>query len=193
MDERERRKLHHSRWAAKNRSNPKYFHICRFCKEWFFSFDLNAKYGSHRCRSRARKKRTETYWKRFHATWQRAFRKKRRTNPAMAGKHNAYLRTKFSTMRVAAIMAYGGPKCVCDHDGTPCGPKPMEWLALDHINGVKFGPSRRGTAFMQYLKRNNYPKGIRVLCHNCNCALGFYGHCPQSKTERQDVKQRKHG
>jgi hypothetical protein len=24
-----------------------------------------------------------------------------------------------------------------------------------------------------------------VLCHNCNSALGFHGHCPMSDTEFQ--------
>lgn len=24
-------------------------------------------------------------------------------------------------------------------------------------------------------------RSIRVLCHNCNCAHGFYGYCPHEK------------
>lgn len=29
-----------------------------------------------------------------------------------------------------------------------------------------------------WLRRNNYPNGFQVLCHNCNMAKGFYGKCP---------------
>jgi hypothetical protein len=32
-----------------------------------------------------------------------------------------------------------------------------------------------------WLKRNNYPTGFRVLCHNCNLAIGFYGYCPHHR------------
>jgi hypothetical protein len=28
------------------------------------------------------------------------------------------------------------------------------------------------------LARNGFPDGYRVLCHNCNMALGQYGYCP---------------
>ena len=34
----------------------------------------------------------------------------------------------------------------------------------------------------QYLKRNNYPPGYRVLCMNCNFAMGHFGYCPHQKT-----------
>ncbi len=26
-----------------------------------------------------------------------------------------------------------------------------------------------------------YPTGFRVLCHNCNCALAYYGSCPHER------------
>lgn len=29
-----------------------------------------------------------------------------------------------------------------------------------------------------WIIRNKYPKGFRVLCHNCNQAIGSYGECP---------------
>lgn len=28
------------------------------------------------------------------------------------------------------------------------------------------------------LKRNKFPKGYRILCHNCNLSKSFYGYCP---------------
>jgi hypothetical protein len=36
-----------------------------------------------------------------------------------------------------------------------------------------------------WLKRNGYPKGFRVLCHNCNSARGLYGYCPHKRRKTQ--------
>jgi hypothetical protein len=35
-----------------------------------------------------------------------------------------------------------------------------------------------GRAFYRWLKNNGYPSGYRVLCMNCNSALGLRGYCP---------------
>jgi len=35
-----------------------------------------------------------------------------------------------------------------------------------------------------WLKRNYFPTGFQLLCHNCNLAKGFYGKCPHD--ERRD-------
>jgi hypothetical protein len=67
---------------------------------------------------------------------------------------------------------YGG-KCAC------CGESRIEFLAFDHINGN--GKEHRGTSgsatFLKRLLKEKDPT-IRILCHNCNMSLGFYGYCP---------------
>jgi len=76
-------------------------------------------------------------------------------------------------LREAALDHYGG-KCAC------CGEDRYEFLAIDHIDGggedhrkaIKRIPIER------WLKNRGYPSGFRVLCHNCNMALGLYGYCP---------------
>ena len=35
-----------------------------------------------------------------------------------------------------------------------------------------------GSKFLRWLKANNFPSGFRVLCHNCNLAIGLYSQCP---------------
>ena len=76
--------------------------------------------------------------------------------------------------RKLALDHYGG-KCAC------CGESRFEFLSIDHING---GGTKhreeigRGTAMYQWLRRSGWPSGFRVLCHNCNQAIGFYKHCP---------------
>ena len=78
-------------------------------------------------------------------------------------------------VREEVLTAYGG-KCTC------CGEMIMEFLALDHINGVtqdqRATERKSGISWYLRLRREGYPNHIRVLCHNCNMARGFYGYCP---------------
>lgn len=72
------------------------------------------------------------------------------------------------------LKAYGN-KCSC------CGENKKEFLALDHINGGGNEHRRKiGTNRIYFVVRNEgYPKDkYRILCHNCNLSLGFYGYCP---------------
>lgn len=68
-------------------------------------------------------------------------------------------------------------KCAC------CGEKIIEFLSIDHIDGG--GTQHRskiGKGYIYFwIKKNNFPSGFRVLCHNCNQAIGMYGKCPHDK------------
>jgi hypothetical protein len=81
------------------------------------------------------------------------------------------------------VLARYGDKCSC------CGEDKREFLAIDHIGGggnkhrAKMG-IESGTSTYLWLRRNNFPSGFRVLCHNCNIALGFYGYCPHQREEK---------
>ena len=79
-------------------------------------------------------------------------------------------------LRAKCIQLYGG-KCEC------CGETRPEFLAFDHINGG--GTKQRkslGGHFVEWLaSRPAKDPGIRVLCHNCNSALAFYGYCPHQR------------
>ena len=96
-------------------------------------------------------------------------------------KHAAeYAKERDVLFRVSALMAYGW-SCAC------CGEDRYEFLAIDHINGggtkhrkELSGGNRGGHPMYQWLADNNYPNGFRVLCHNCNVALGMYGFCPHN-------------
>lgn len=84
-------------------------------------------------------------------------------------------------LKVTVLVAYGGkrPKCAC------CGESMIEFLSIDHINGDgnnhRRSIRRKGTGFYHWLRRNRFPKGFRVLCHNCNQAIGFMGYCPHKR------------
>ena len=83
-------------------------------------------------------------------------------------------------MKRKIIKHYGG-RCKC------CGEDRIEFLAIDHIGGG--GKKHRkevGSGNMLYwIIKNNYPKGFRILCHNCNMSLGIFGYSPACKNLKQ--------
>jgi hypothetical protein len=77
--------------------------------------------------------------------------------------------------RLRVINFYGG-RCKC------CGEDTFEFLAIDHINND--GAEHRRTfksSIIDWIIKNNFPKGFQILCHNCNLAKAFYGECPHNK------------
>jgi len=81
--------------------------------------------------------------------------------------------------KIEVINHYGG-KCAC------CGEKEMDFLAIDHIKGngsqhrKKIGVG--GSIFYHWLRKSGWPKGFRVLCHNCNWGIHVnHGICPHKK------------
>lgn len=93
-------------------------------------------------------------------------RNKERRGPEIRANHRA--------QREACIRHYGG-KCAC------CGEDRYEFLAIDHVNGGGHKQRKQlGGKMCRWLVKNGFPSDppLRVLCHNCNLAIGFYGYCP---------------
>lgn len=83
--------------------------------------------------------------------------------------------------REEALAHYGG-RCAC------CDESRYEFLALDHMNGERrFGgnaPPPRAVGrsnLAAWARKHEYPASLRVLCHNCNAARGYYGYCPHER------------
>lgn len=91
------------------------------------------------------------------------------------GTNNQKMLDRARALRLAAITHYGG-RCEC------CGETRFEFLAIDHRNGGGSEHRRREVKgpIERWLKRHGYPEGFRVLCHNCNGAIGYYGVCPHA-------------
>lgn len=73
-----------------------------------------------------------------------------------------------------------------------CGEKEIEFLAIDHIFGGGNKEKKSlgvygGIKFYSWLIKMDFPPRYRILCHNCNNALGFYGYCPHGNV--RSVKQ----
>jgi len=85
--------------------------------------------------------------------------------------------------RRAAIEHYGS-KCVC------CGESIYEFLAFDHKSGGGNKHRKTDTTARDigtWLVKNKFPENFRLLCHNCNMALGFFGYCPHTRNSVTDA------
>lgn len=98
----------------------------------------------------------------------------RRNKPAFQAK----LQLARQRLRVAMIRALGG-KCAC------CGETEVKFLCLDHIkSGGRREYENKGGPIAVWRRaiREGLPQDkYRILCWNCNAALGLLGSCPHSQ------------
>ena len=86
-------------------------------------------------------------------------------------------RLRVARREAMAHYSGGEVRCQC------CGEREEMFLALDHIGGQgPRQPGRRtgGNSFYTWLSKQGYPPGLRVFCHNCNCAMGKNRKCPHA-------------
>jgi len=107
---------------------------------------------------------------------------KRETQCVFCKRKRNNIRNRY--LRLQVLKHYGGdpPKCAC------CGQTFVEFLSLDHINGGGSQQRKKiaGSGWWRWIVRNNFPEGFRVLCHNCNQAIGIYGYCPHKQKSVQE-------
>ena len=117
--------------------------------------------------------------------WAVAYRKRPEVKQRVLQYNRAYYGTPEMLARRAELRAqrrlevlihYGGkqPSCRC------CKERQVEFLTIDHINGGGYQHKKKhgiGSIYL-WLRVNNYPKGYRVLCFNCNLSRAIYGECP---------------
>ena len=84
------------------------------------------------------------------------------------------------SLRQEVIEGYGG-HCEC------CGESHWEFLSVDHVNGggnQARKTTHKGGMLYRELRRQGFPRdGYRLLCMNCNFAVGKYGYCPHQRKE----------
>ncbi len=76
-----------------------------------------------------------------------------------------------------AVFAAYGDGCAC------CGETELPFLAIDHIDGIVREGQRKkkGSELCAWLKKQNFPSGYRILCHNCNAAVRWGRTCPHQE------------
>lgn len=144
--------------------------ICSKCErvlpltEEFWNKDRGSSTGFNSiCRECSKKK--QTTWNSLNPQYKRDAVKKSRIK---------------ARLEVLTHYSGGTPVCAC------CGEFRISFLALDHINGG--GNQERkitgeGMQFVYWLKRNGFPEGIQVLCHNCNQSKHSLGVCEHMLTQ----------
>ena len=106
-------------------------------------------------------------------------RRQKDTSPEYRATRLAANKRFYTALRQTALVRYSGsvPSCAC------CAETHTEFLAIDHIGGG--GSQHRKTmaasSIYTWLKRQGYPDGYRVLCHNCNFAIRFGDPCPHER------------
>ncbi len=92
-------------------------------------------------------------------------------NPGMLARLRERNKVKREQTLHVVIAAYGS-KCECCSEGRP------EMLTFDHVNGGGYhGPSKTWVLRSRIIHLG-FPKEYRVLCYNCNSAIGLFGYCP---------------
>lgn len=92
-----------------------------------------------------------------------------------------YLRDKF------VILCRYGKKCVC------CGESSHHFLTLDHINNDgnihRKEIGRSTDKLHSWIKKNDFPSDIQLLCWNCNWGKKKWGECPHTlfKNKRSNL------
>lgn len=118
----------------------------------------------------------------YYHTIERAAYKRKRQDPSWVEREAAARKRRAAATRERAneknrlnrltVLKHYGMRCEC------CSQSAPQFLAVDHVNGGgKRHKKEIGTDIYRWLIKNKFPEGFRILCHNCNCALGFYGYC----------------
>jgi len=88
--------------------------------------------------------------------------------------HNRDFKTRLNVLTHYSLE--GKIKCTC------CGIEDIDVLCMDHKNGD--GNEHRkivsASSMFRWIIRNGYPDTFRILCANCNQALGTRGYCPHN-------------
>jgi len=151
------------RWASKNKEKVKEIHRKYYLK----NKEKIAKYN----RENPNRK---IYWKKYND----------KRNKEEFTKYKRAWTLKYKMLAMKHYCNSDIPFCNC------CGEKEIKFLTIDHINGggSKHRKSINNNRICHWLFKNNYPKGFRVLCMNCNFSRGKYGYCPheQSKETHQN-------
>jgi len=151
--------------------------LCIYCGDERWVRRIGKVASSDRCLSCAMKMLTSRTDGKRIGTIERS-RNYRKRHPNRAKKQSKLYANK---ARYDAINHYSNGTMIC----ACCGESNYEFLAIDHINGC--GTAMRKLLghgnLARWLKSRGFPLGYRILCHNCNMSIGFYGYCPHQKIQ----------
>jgi hypothetical protein len=155
--------------------------ICRVCKVELVK-DVNWSKGIYKEGQRICRKCHAEKSRRYTKAHPERLRKSRKLYRKKYGDRlRKTHREKYAEVRLDVLTHYSGSpsKCSC------CGEDNIKFLTIDHINnnGAKDRKKHRSTwAFFIWIKKNNYPEGLQILCYNCNMGRAYNdGVCPHKE------------
>ena len=87
------------------------------------------------------------------------------------------------------VISHYSPNLDCDC----CHESEYEFLTIDHLNELKSYSHnesiRGGWNLINWIYRNNFPSGFRIMCFNCNSGRGkrnLNGICPHELKNKND-------
>lgn len=131
----------------------------------------------HKAKSAQHYEANKAELKKDHNLW-------RKTNP---DRFLLLSRNRSRELKLMALQHYCRaeiPYCQCPY----CDVDYIEFLSIDHINGCGNEHRRQDPSSVRiyrWLYKHGYPEGFRVLCMNCNFALGHFGYCPHVPIEEE--------
>lgn len=92
---------------------------------------------------------------------------------------NKYRQTQLK-LEIMTHYSGGTPKCACLM--CPLPEKDIRFLTMDHVNNdgaIQRAEIGNGYKLYRWLKKNNFPIDMQVLCFDCNCGKNVNGGiCP---------------
>jgi hypothetical protein len=105
-------------------------------------------------------------------------RKWKTAHPEYYAERNERRRLARRAAKMALIEKYGGKCAICGEDHWEC-------LSIDHVHGNGRKERReKGRNYYELLMKAPLDPGLRILCFNCNCSIGFFGYSPYEKESR---------
>ncbi|MDA1347235.1 MAG: hypothetical protein O3C48_08485, partial [Crenarchaeota archaeon] len=122
--------------------------------------------------------------------WRKAGKKARDEKAKNEGLKNPLDKKKYYDVlnEYSKRKGFTKPTCFC------CKYDDWKFLAFDHMS-IKLKEEHKklkGTQLAKRLERDDYPKQIQILCHNCNTGKEVFGgkHCPHHLTVKGQKKLR---
>jgi transposase-like protein len=132
------------------------------------------------CKACGKKRNRQKYEKTRKHQIAKAVERKR-LDPATASRDMRNYRQRLRAEVLAAYAINSVIACRC------CGEDEEKFLVMDHVNNDgsahrKTAEHGTGNGFYVWLKKNGWPPGFQILCHNCNFAKSAHGLCPHQAT-----------
>ena len=144
---------------------------CKHCHKSFATGNGKGSLTRHCAAVKASRNRKPTNWRAA------GYKSKRKKNLNEGLSNPDGKKAYYDVMKVySKRKGFSVPTCFC------CGNSDWKFLVFDHIKErPKEHKGLGGVGIAAKLKNDKYPKGIQILCHNCNKVKGVYGKCPHEK------------